>query len=111
MFERKFAFSLVVFLATHGNFTLIFTAFAILWIGFFFFQNGFPNPFIVHSRSSFLFEPNLYISVMVFSFSVFVVFVLFLSLFFFYCFNPDVRLARQRRLFSGNLLAILRFFA
>ena len=30
-------------------------------------------------------------------------------LFFFSCFNPDVRLARQRRLFSDNLSAIFTF--
>ena len=42
------------FLFTCGNFTLIFTVFSIFWIGFF--LNGFSNPFIVRSRSSFLFS-------------------------------------------------------
>ena len=55
VFEQKFAFSLVVFLFTCGNFTLIFTVFSIFWIGFYF-LNGFPNPFIVPSRPSFLFS-------------------------------------------------------
>ena len=42
------------FLFTCGNFTLIFTVFSIFWIGFF--LNDFSNPFIVRSRSSFLFS-------------------------------------------------------
>ena len=42
------------FLFTCGNFTLIFSVFSIFWIGFF--LNGFPNPFIVLSWSSFLFS-------------------------------------------------------
>ena len=42
------------FLFTCGNFTLIFTVFSIFWIVFL--LNGFPNPFIVRSRSSFLFS-------------------------------------------------------
>ena len=41
-------------LFTCGNFTLVFTVFSIFWIGFF--LNGFRNPFIVRSRSSFLFS-------------------------------------------------------
>ena len=54
MFERKFGFSVVVFLFTRGNCTLMFTVFSVFWIGFF--LNGFPNPFAAHSRPSFLFE-------------------------------------------------------
>ena len=42
------------FLFTCGNFTLIFTVFSIF--GSDFFLNGFSNPFIVRSRSSFLFS-------------------------------------------------------
>ena len=42
------------FLFTCGNFTLIYTVFSIFWIGFF--SKWFPNPFIVRSRSSFLFS-------------------------------------------------------
>ena len=41
---------------TCGNFILIFIVFSIFWIGFF--LNGYPNPIIIHSRPSFLFEPN-----------------------------------------------------
>ena len=42
------------FLFTCGNFALIFSVFSIFWPDFF--LNGFPNPFIVLSRSSFLFS-------------------------------------------------------
>ena len=42
------------FLFTCGNFALIFSVFSIFWIRFF--LNGFSNPFIVLSRSSFLFS-------------------------------------------------------
>ena len=54
MFEQKFVFSLVFFLFTCGNFTLIFTFF--YFLDRVFFLNGFSNPFIVHSRSSLLFS-------------------------------------------------------
>ena len=54
MFEQKFAFSLVVFSFTCGNLTLIFTVFFDFLDRIF--LNGFPNPFIVRSRSSFLFS-------------------------------------------------------
>ena len=64
VFEQKFAFSLLVFLFTCGNFTLIFTIFSIFWIGFF--LNGFTNPFLVHSRHSF-FEPNFNFSLVLFT--------------------------------------------
>ena len=63
-FEQKFAFSLVVFLFTCGNFTLIFTVFSIFLIGFF--LNGFRNPLIAHSRPSFLCEPNFHFSLVLF---------------------------------------------
>ena len=43
------------FLFTCGNFTLIFTVF-FRFFGSDFFLNGFPNPFIVLSRSSFLYS-------------------------------------------------------
>ena len=43
------------FLFTCGNFTLIFTVF-FRFFGSDFFVNGFPNPFIVRSRSNFLFS-------------------------------------------------------
>ena len=39
--------------------------FWIFWIEFFF-LNGFLNSFIVHSRPSFLFEPNFHFSLVVF---------------------------------------------
>ena len=42
------------FLFTCGNFTLIFTVFSVFWIGFF--SKWFCKPFIVRSRSSFLFS-------------------------------------------------------
>ena len=54
MFEQKFAFSLVVF-CSHAAISLWF----LLFFRFFrsdFFLNGFSNPFIVLSRSSFLFS-------------------------------------------------------
>ena len=54
MFEQKLAFSVVVFF-TCGNLTVIFTVFFQLF-GSVFFLNGFPNPFIVRSRSGFLFS-------------------------------------------------------
>ena len=57
MLEQKFVFSLVVFFSC-GNFTLIPAFFSIFWIGFFLI--GFPNPFIVDSLPSFLFEPNFH---------------------------------------------------
>ena len=55
MFEQKFAFSLVVFLFTCGS-GFLFDFF--LFVRFFGldFLNGFPNLFIVLSRSSFLFS-------------------------------------------------------
>ena len=59
MFEQKFAFSLIVlkklFFVLMRKFHLDFHRF--FWIGFF--LNGFPNPFIVHFRSSFLFRTKL----------------------------------------------------
>ena len=51
VFEQKFVFSLVVFLFTCGNFTLILTVLSIFLIGFF--LNVFPSPFKVISRPSF----------------------------------------------------------
>ena len=62
MFERKFVFA-SDFLFTCGYFTLVFTVFPIFLIGFF--LNGFSSPFIVHSRPSFLFEPNFHFSMVV----------------------------------------------
>ena len=61
MFEQQFAFSLVVFLFTCGNFSLILTVF---WIGFL--LTCFPNPFIDHYRPSFLFVPNFHFSLVAF---------------------------------------------
>ena len=55
----------MVFLFTCGNFALIFTVF-IRFFGSDFFLNVFPNPSIVHSRPSFLFEPNFHFSLVVF---------------------------------------------
>ena len=55
MFEQKFAFSLVVF-CSHAAISLWFLLFC-RFFGSDFFLNGFPNPFIVRSRSSFLFFP------------------------------------------------------
>ena len=66
VFEQKFAFSLVVF-CSHAAISLWFLLFffSIFLIGFFF-LNGFPNPYIVHSRASFLLESNLHFSLVVF---------------------------------------------
>ena len=61
MFEQKFGFSVVVFLFTCGNFTLIFTVF----FRFFesdFFSKCFPNPFTAILGPSFLFELNFHFS-------------------------------------------------
>ena len=52
VFEQKFAFSLVVFLFTCGILTLIFIVFFCLLSDSF--LNGFPNAFLVRSRSSLL---------------------------------------------------------
>ena len=68
-------------LFTCGNFTLLFTVFSIF--GSDFFLNSYPNPFIVYSRPSFLFEPNFHFSLIIFSsravFRHFVFFLLFWS--------------------------------
>ena len=53
------------FLFIYGIITLIFTVFSIYWSDFF--LNGFPNPLIVNSSPSFLFEPNFYFSLVVFA--------------------------------------------
>ena len=68
VFEQKFAFSLVVF-CSHAaiSFWFLLFFFSIFWIGFF--LNGFPNPFIVHSMHSFLFEPNFHFLLVVFLFT------------------------------------------
>ena len=62
MFEQKFAFSLVGFFVHMRHFVWFFGFLLFLqvleWI---FFVNGFPNPFTVHFRPSFLLESN-YIS-------------------------------------------------
>ena len=63
MYE-KFAFSVVVFCShaeTYFWFLLLF-----LFFGSHFFLYGFPNPFIVHSRPSFLFVPSFHFSLVVF---------------------------------------------
>ena len=49
---------------SHAQFHIDFQFFR--YLGPEFFPNGFPNPFIVHSRPSFLFEPNLSFSPEVF---------------------------------------------
>ena len=51
MFEQKIRFLASDFLFTCGNFTLIFDVFRVSGSGLFLI--GFPNPFIVHSISSF----------------------------------------------------------
>ena len=56
MFEQNFAFSLVVS-CSHAAISLWFLLFFFRFFELDFFPNGFPNPFIVPSRSSFLFEP------------------------------------------------------
>ena len=56
MFEQKFTFSLVRF-CSHAVISLWFLLF-FRFFGSDFFLNGFPNPFIVRSRSSFLFSQN-----------------------------------------------------
>ena len=63
MFERKFAFSLVVF-CLHAQFSLQF----LLFFDFLdrIFLNGFPNPLTVNSRPTFLFEPNFFFSLVFF---------------------------------------------
>ena len=55
MFEQKFGFSIVVF-CSHAAISLLFLLFFSIFFGSDFFLNGFPNPFIVRSRSSFLFS-------------------------------------------------------
>ena len=55
VFERKFAFSLVVFCSHAAIWLLVFTFF-FDFLDRIFFLNGFPNPFIVRSWSSFLFS-------------------------------------------------------
>ena len=62
--KNRFLASYLLFAC--GNFTLIFTVFLIFFIGFFF-QNGFPNPFEVHSRPSFLLESDWHFSLVVFT--------------------------------------------
>ena len=52
MFEQNFAFSLVVF-CSHAAISVFYCFFNFVEI---FFLNGFPNPFIVRSRSSFVFS-------------------------------------------------------
>ena len=64
MFEQNFAFSLAVF-CSHAATSLRFVLFYQLF-GSDFFLNGCPDPFIVHSRSSFWLESNLHISLVVF---------------------------------------------
>ena len=60
VFEQKLTFSLMVF-CSHAAISLrYFTVFSISWIGVF--LNGFPNPFFVHFRPRFLFEPNFHFS-------------------------------------------------
>ena len=60
----KFSFLAKWFFYSHAAISCcIFTVFSIFWIGFF---NGFPNPFIVLSRTSFLFEPNFHFWLVVF---------------------------------------------
>ena len=54
MFKQKFAFSLVVF-CSHAAISVWFLQFFFRFFGSDFFLNGFPNPFIVRSWSSFLF--------------------------------------------------------
>ena len=77
------------FLFTFWLFILIlFYCFFFRFVGSDFFLNGFSNPFIVHTRPSFLFEPNFHFSLAVFcSHAAFlhwfsVVFLFFLSDFF-----------------------------
>ena len=64
MFEQKFGFSVLVFLFTCGNFTLILTVFSIFRIGFF--SNWFSQSIPSHSRPSYLFELNFHFSLVVF---------------------------------------------
>ena len=59
---QKVDFSLVV-LFTCGNFTLIFTVFRLFGSDF---LNGSPNSFIIQTRPSFLFKPNVHFSLVVF---------------------------------------------
>ena len=67
MFEQKFAYSLVVF-CSHVA-ILYFVFFFFQFFGADFFLDGFSNPFIVHSRSSFLLEPNFHFSLVLFLFT------------------------------------------
>ena len=57
MFEQKFSFLLLVFFVHmrqfHFNFHCFFN-----FLDRIFFLNGFSNPFLVHSRPRFLFEPK-----------------------------------------------------
>ena len=54
MFEQKFAFSIVVF-CSHAAISVWFLLF-FRFLELDFFLNGFPNPFIVRSRPSFLYS-------------------------------------------------------
>ena len=63
MFEQKFAFSLVALHIRQFNFDFLLF---FLFFGSIFFLNSFPNPFIVHSRPSFLLEQNFQFSLVVF---------------------------------------------
>ena len=56
MFEQKFGFPVVVF-CSHAAISLRFLLF-FRFFGSDFVLNGFPNPFIVHSRSRFLVNEN-----------------------------------------------------
>ena len=91
MFEHNFAFSLVVFLFTCGNFTLIFYSF-FDFLDRIFFLNGFPNPFKAHSRPSFLCELNFHFSLVVFLFTcgIFTLIFCFFFLFFYQNFLKNV---------------------
>ena len=55
VFGQKFAFSLVVF-CSNAAISLRFLLFFFQFFGLDLFLNGFSNPFIVRSRSSFLFS-------------------------------------------------------
>ena len=65
MFEQQFAFSLVVFLFTCGNFALVFFCFSNFFDQIFFLM-VFSNPFIVHSRPNFSLESNIHVLLVVF---------------------------------------------
>ena len=92
---RKFAFWLLVF-CSHAAISLWFLLFFFRFFGLDFFLNGLPNPFIVHSSPSFLFQPNFHFLLVVFCSTC----GIFTLIFCFFIFWSDV----FRNCFSNSLI-------